>query len=179
MALSSAGAKTDTMEVVWCVRVFYHLSLPLTYMQFPKSAIDKKICRTLPTLCENRAQSWSLDEPWRTIIRVLTDDRCQNQSDSTLHMVQRSLGTFPGSIFSAPWSDEREVQDNFWSVSLKIIKKHSLKLFHWPIKQLWHARYLLQNDQYSAISVELIIQPFLHFFHWGSVGKFNSCMARQ
>ena len=127
MALSSAGAKTDTMEVVWCVRVFYHLSLPLTYMQFPKSAIDKKICRTLPTLCENRAQSWSLDEPWRTIIRVLTDDRCQNQSDSTLHMVQRSLGTFPGSIFSAPWSDEREVQDNFWSVSLKIIKKTLFK----------------------------------------------------
>lgn len=164
MALSSAGAKSDTMEVVWCVRVFYHLSLPLTYMQFSKSAIDKKNRRTLPTLCEDRAQSWSLDKPWRTVIRVLTDDRCRNQSDSTLDMVQRSLGTFPRSIFSAPWTEERELQNNFWSVPLKIIKKYSLKLFQWSIKQLWHARYLLQNDQYSAISVELIIQLFLYAF---------------
>ena len=164
MALSSAGAKSDTMEVVWCVRVFYHLSLPLTYMQFSKSAIDKKNRRTLPTLCEDRAQSWSLDKPWRTVIRVLTDDRCRNQSDSKLDMVQRSLGTFPRSIFSALWTEERELQNNFWSVPLKIIKKYSLKLFQWPIKQLWHARYLLQNDQYSAISVELIIQLFLYAF---------------
>jgi len=122
----------------------------------------QKNCRTLPALCENRAQSWSLDEPWWTVIRVLADDRCRNQSDSKLHMVQRSLGTFPRSIFSAPWTGEREGQDNFWSVSLKIIKKYSLKLFQWLIKQLWHARYLLQNDQYSAVSVELIIQLFLH-----------------
>ena len=179
MALSSAGAKTDTMEVVWCVRVFYHLSLPLTYMQFSKSAIDKKNRRTLPTLCEDRAQSWSLDKPWRTVIRVLTDDRCRNQSDFTLDMVQRSLGTFPRSIFSAPWTGERELQNNFWSVPLKIIKKILFKTISVTNKttltcSVFATKWSIFSDfcwvNHTAVSL---------CFHRGSLGKFNSCMARQ
>ena len=122
-------------------------------------------------------------EPWRTVTNCYSSInwwRCRNQSDSTLHMVQRSLGTFPRPIFSEAWIGEREAQNKFWSVSLKIIKKYSLKLFQWPCNKttltcsVFATKWSIFSNfcwvNHTAVS---------SCFHRGPLGNFNSCMARQ
>lgn len=119
-------------------------------------------------------------EPWRTVTNCYSSInwwRCRNQSDSTLHMVQRSLGAFPRSIFSAPWTGEREVQN------LVCISQNHKKILFETISvtnkttltcSVFATKWSIFSDfcwvNHTAVSL---------CFHRGSLGKFNSCMARQ